>query len=257
MLIKQSFMKKMIGSVMLLAVCISCSRQQYVVANMQGQRLPIVAADYTSTNREMKALVSHYKVKMDKEMNEVIGTSTQDMTYGRPESLLTNLTSDVMQAYGEKYTNRACDLACMNVHGHRANLAKGNITIGNIFEIYSFDNTLVVLTLKGSDLLQIFDSYAKIGGAGLSSTARLVIKDEKLISATVKGLPVDQDKIYTIVTLDYLADGNDGMDAFKKALEVIEPGITVRDAMLKYIKEKAAQGEQISSVLDGRITIEK
>ena len=250
-------MKKVIGGAMLLALCFSCSRQQYVVTSLQAQRQPIVAADYPQIGGEIEVLVEKYKVKLDNEMNQVIGVSTQDMTYGRPESLLTNLTSDVMEAYGEKYTNGACDLACMNVHGHRANLAKGDITVGNIFEIYSFENTLVLIKLKGSDLLDAFESYAKMGGAGISSTVKLIVKDGKLQSATVKGKPVDKDKVYTIITLDYLADGNDGLEAFKNSLEVIEPGITLRDAMMQYVKDQTASGKEISSVLDGRITVEK
>lgn len=250
-------MKKLIGGTMLMALCFSCSQQQYVATGLQAQRYAIVTADNAQPNAGLQALVDTYKVKLDNEMNQVIGVSTQDMTYGRPESLLTNLTSDVMQAYGSKYTNGTCDLACMNVHGHRANLSKGNITVGNIFEIYSFENTLVLIKLKGSDLLDAFDSYAKMGGAGISSTVKLLIKDGKLQNATVKGLPIDKDKIYTIITLDYLADGNDGLEAFKNSTEVIEPCLTLRDAMMQYVKDQTANGKEISSVLDGRITIEK
>ena len=96
-----------------------------------------------------------------------------------------------------------------------------------------------------------------MGGSGISSTVKLLIKDGKLESATVKGLPVDKDKVYTIITLDYLADGNDGLDAFKNSIEVIEPGLTLRDAMMQYVKDQTANGKEISSVLDGRIIIEK
>ena len=105
--------------------------------------------------------------------------------------------------------------------------------------------------------MEAFESYAKMGGAGISSTVHLEVKGEKLVSATVKGKPVDQNKTYTIITLDYLADGNDGMEAFAKATEVVEPGITLRDMMMNYVKEQTAAGKTVSSVLDGRITIQK
>lgn len=249
-------MKKIIGSAMLIALCLSCSQQQYVVTSIDAQRYPIVASSYNPKDTQMQNLVEHYKDKLDNEMNQVIGTSTQAMTYGRPESLLTNLTADVMLKYGNNYTEGICDLAFVNVHGHRANLSKGDITIGNVFEIYSFENTLVVIKLKGSDLIEAFESYAKMGGAGLSSTAKLLIKNKTLESATVNGLPIDKDKTYTIITLDYLADGNDGLEVFKKSLEISEPGITLRDAMMQYIKDQTEAGKEISSVLDGRITIE-
>lgn len=253
----RKFMRKILGGTMLLALCLSCSQQQYVATNLRAQRYPIVTADYPQMNPEMQALIGHYKMKLDNEMNQVIGVSTQDMSYGRPESLLTNLTSDVMLAYGNKYTNGVCDLACMNVHGHRANLSKGNITVGNIFEIYSFENALVLIKLRGSDLLDAFRSYAEMGGSGISATAKLLIKDGKLEAATVNGLPIDKDKIYTIITLDYLADGNDGLEAFKKSLEVVETGLTLRDAMMQYVKDQTTNGKEILSVLDGRISIEK
>lgn len=250
-------MKKIVIYAILAVLCVSCSQQHYAVKSIEAQRHLLVASEYVGKAPAMSEMIGHYKRLLDKEMGQVIGTSDQDMTYERPESLLTNLTSDVMQAYGEKMTNGNCDLASMNVYGHRANLGKGSITVGHIFETYSFDNTLVLIKLKGSDLMEAFESYAKMGGAGISSTARLVVKDGKLVSATVKGKPVDADKIYTIMTLDYLAEGNDGMDAFAKATEVTEPGITLRDAMMDYVKQQTAAGKTISSAIDGRITIEK
>lgn len=233
----------------------SCSQQRYAVSSVNGQHVAIKLSPNTPVNQQELQLVAHYKGTLDSQMNEVLGLSSEYMTYTRPESLLTNLTSDVMLQYGNKHTNGNCDLASMNVHGHRANLAKGNITLGNLFETYSFENTLVLIKLKGSDLLDAFEGYAKQGGAGISSTAQLEIKDGKLLKATLKGQAIDPQKTYTIITLDYLADGNDGMNAFAKSTERLELGITLRDAMIGYVKEQTAQGKEITSALDGRITI--
>ena len=64
------------------------------------------------------------------------------------------------------------------------------------------------------------------------------------------------DKIYNVVTIDYLADGNDNMKAFQDAVSINNTGITLRDVMIDYVREQTAEGKQISSQLDGRITIE-
>jgi 2',3'-cyclic-nucleotide 2'-phosphodiesterase (5'-nucleotidase family) len=56
-----------------------------------------------------------------------------------------------MKAYGDEHLPGRCRIAVMNVHGHRATMPKGEITIGNFYEIYSFDNTIVFLDLKGTD----------------------------------------------------------------------------------------------------------
>ena len=227
---------------------------QYVITNISGQIVEMNQEQ--GTNAEMQAFVDKYKVTLDKQMNEVIGTSSEFMQKGRPESLLTNLTSDVMKAYGDQNMEGGADVSIMNVNGHRSTLPKGDLTLGNLFEVYSFDNTITFLEVKGEDLIKIFEAYARIGGAGISSNARLTISDRKLKSASLDGKSIEIDKIYNVVTIDYLADGNDNMKAFQDAVSINNTGITLRDVMIDYVREQTAEGKQISSQLDGRITIE-
>lgn len=251
-------MRKILVGAILVFVCFSCSRQQYVVSNIAAQRYPVAKSEtMNGRNAEVGKIVGKYKHLLDKEMNLVIGHAPQAMRYGRPESLLTNFTSDAMLDYTRRVVGKNCDLALMNVNGHRSNMPKGDIRVGDIYEIYSFENALVLVQLKGSDLIDVFRSYAKLGGAGISSTARLVIKDGQLYDAKIEGRPVDKDKIYTLVTLDYLVDGNDGMEDLKKAIDARPLGITLRDVIFQHIEEETKQGRQITSQLDGRISIEK
>lgn len=250
-------MKKSIFYIVVSFSLISCGvKQQYSVSNIEGERILVTATN--KPNIAMMELVEKYKIRLDKEMNVVIGTSTQNMPFDRPESLLTNLTSDAMMLLDTKYTDgEKIDLSLMNVHGHRAPLPEGNITVGDIFETYSFDNELVIVKLKGKDLNGVFDAYASMGGSGISSNVKLIItKDGKLVDAIVKGNLVDDDKIYTIVTLDYLAEGNDGLSVLKKAVSVEKTGIILRDYMMDYVKQLTKEGKAVSSKLDGRITVQ-
>ena len=228
--------------------------QEYTIVNMSGTIVEMNKEQ--GSNAEMQAFVDKYKGTLDAQMNEVVGTTSAFMQKGRPESLLTNFTSDVMKEYGDKHIENGADVAIMNVNGHRATLPKGDITLGNLFEVYSFDNTISFLEVKGEDLTKIFEANARIGGAGISSNAHLVVNDRKLKSATLDGKPIDNDKIYNVVTIDYLADGNDSMSAFRDAVSMRDTGITLRDIMIDYIREQTAQGKVITSELDGRITIE-
>lgn len=247
-------MKKILLGLALIFLCLSCSRQQYVLSNIEAQRYPVVRNEIAQPDARIVEIVGKYKHLLDKEMNQVIAYSEEYMPYGRPESLLTNFTSDVMLDYARS-TGKDCDLSLMNVNGHRSNMPQGNIKAGDIYEIYSFENALVLLQLKGNTLMDIFESYAEMGGAGVSSNVRLVIKDKQLTDATINGMAVDNDKVYTIVTLDYLADGNDGMEDMKKALGAEPLKITLRDAIFKYIEEETRQGRKIGARLDGRISV--
>lgn len=233
---------------------LSCS-PQYRITKMSGT---IVEMDDTFDEHpqlKMQSLVNTYKTELDRKMNVVIGRSKQFMDYKRPESLLTNLTSDVMKSYGDEHMPGGETIGVMNVHGHRSTLPEGDITIGNLYEIYSFDNTITFLELKGSDLDKMFDAYARIGGAGISSNVKLVIQNRKVKNVTIDGKPIDPGKIYHIVTLDYLAEGNDNMGAFRNAVSSDNTGLTLRDLMIDWVKEQTRRGEEVESVLDGRIVV--
>lgn len=255
MTVKTSFMKKILLVSLLITLFLPCFAQQYVVTSMKGEYIPVTGTN--NPDKEIADTVAYYKHRMQNVMDQVIGSSAQYMVIGKPESLLTNFTSDVMLGLDTKYTDgQPVDLTIMNVHGHRSPIPEGNITVGDVFSTYSFENELVVVRIKGSNLKEVFDGYASIGGAGISGNVKLVIKDKQLQSAKVNGLPLDRNKIYSIVTLDYLAEGNDGMKALKKAESVTNTGLTLRDFMMDYIKAKAKNGEKISSKVDGRIVIE-
>ena len=232
----------------------SCS-PQYKITNMSGTIVEMNASFDKFPHKEMESLVQSYKMELDREMNEVIGNSARLMEYGRPESLLTNLTADVMKSYGDEHLADGADVGVMNVHGHRAILPKGTVTVGNLYEIYSFDNAITFLELKGSDLKKMFDAYARIGGAGISSNVKLVIEKRKVKSVTIDGRSIDNNKIYHVVTLDYLAEGNDNMSAFRNAVTTTHSGITLRDVMIDWVREQTRRGNEIESTLDGRIVV--
>lgn len=247
---------KKFGYILMLSLCIaSCKPKQYAVVSETGQYIPVTKTNHP--DRKLQAFIGKYKSQMDTVMNQVIGQSDTYMTTGKPESLLTNLTTDVMMKIDKAHTDgKTVDLAFMNVFGIRAPIAEGPVTVGTIFSAFPFENSLVVVRLKGVYVKQLFDAIAKVEKSGVSGNVRLKIKNKKVESATLNGKLVDDNKIYTIVTLDYLAEGNDGMDAFKKSESVEQTGLTLRDYMLDYVKELTKENKKLTSKIDGRILIE-
>lgn len=241
--------------IVLLAVSLLSCKSQYQIACIEGTIIEIDSTFDSHFHLKMHNLVHSYKEELDTEMDEVIGYSVERMDYRRPESLLTNLTSDVMKVYGDEHLPQGVDVSVMNVNGHRASMSKGSVTVGNLYEIYSFDNTITFLELKGNDLKKIFDAYARIGGAGISSNVKLVIDNRKVKSVTIDDKPIDNDRIYQIVTLDYLAEGNDNMSAFVNAISITDSGVTLRDVMIDWVRDQTRQGNEIKSILDGRIEV--
>lgn len=204
------------------------------------------------------AFIAPYKQQVDSIMSPVVGVADHYMYAMKPESDLSNLATDILVWAGKLY-NEQPDFAVYNMGGLRAAIAKGNVTVGDIVDVAPFENKICFLTLSGEKVLELFHQLAHTGGEGVSHAVRLVINTKgELISATINGKEVDPKASYRIATLDYVAAGNDKMDAFKSKTNVNQPNDAsnnVRYIIMKYFKEKAAQGETVSAHKEGRITI--
>lgn len=76
------------------------------------------------------------------------------------------------------------------------------------------------------------------------------------MQATVAGKPVADDKLYTVATIDYLAEGNDGMAALIQAEKRDCPqGATLRGLFMDYVERQTAAGKKLTSRMEGRITV--
>lgn len=141
----------------------------------------------------------------------------------------------------------------------RAAFAQGEVTYGDVVEVAPFENKICFLTLKGDKLLELFSQISKRGGEGVSHGVELVINDEKeMVSVLLNGEEIDPAASYRVATIDYVAEGNDGMTAFKSATDINAPSEeknNVRYIIMEYFREQAAAGNAVNSEIEGRITI--
>ena len=256
-------MKKYIGFVpllpgMALAVCLllAACRPAYEVTKVEGR---LVAMDSTWDARPDSAAVAlllPYVNKVDSAMQHVLGRAAVSMEAGRPESLLSNLIADVLREAAAKTLGRSADMGLVNMGGLRSSLTRGDITLENVYEILPFENTLCVMTLKGRVLRQLFENIAVRRGEGVSGVKLVVSKDGRLLEASVDGQPVDDERTYTVATLDYLAEGNDGMYALRQAeSSVCPPNATLRSLFIDYVERQAKQGKAVTARMEGRIVL--
>jgi 2',3'-cyclic-nucleotide 2'-phosphodiesterase (5'-nucleotidase family) len=139
-----------------------------------------------------------------------------------------------------------------NVGGLRNNMPEGIVRRGDIMLISPFENYLVVLEMKGSDLLELMRNIAAVKGEAVSSSVRMEITaDGQLLSCTIGGKEIDPERTYTVATIDYLAEGNDKMYALKKAVKRHDIGLLARDAMMEYVIKHRI----IDSKMEGRIVV--
>ncbi|WP_316839010.1 5'-nucleotidase C-terminal domain-containing protein [Pedobacter gandavensis] len=201
-----------------------------------------------------------YKIKMDQEMNTVIGHSDVlmeklDKKDGKPvaENLLRNFFSDALFHEALKY-DPTIDFAMPSTNGGiRVALPKGDIKLSNVFEVMPFENEMMLYVLSPADVQNLLEYIAKTGGQPVAGL-RMKIVNDKPTDVMIQGKPLDPKRNYKILTSDYVAEGGDNVQSFKKAIEKKIMGIRMRDALITYIKENQAAGKTINPKLDGRIT---
>ena len=242
------------GCILVSQSFLSC-RSSQKISSIKGDMINISSQwDQVPDNKAL-TIVAPYKAKVDSIMSPIIGRSEMDMEAKRPESLLSNLIADILRNATIPHTGHPADLGIINIGGLRSSLNKGDITFGNIYEILPFQNTLCIVYIKGKNLKELMQNIVSVGGEGVSNL-ELIANKQEIVSVSIGGKPIDDEKIYEVATVDYLAEGNDKMIALQKAerKEYIETE-TVRELFLNYVKALNAEGKGVTSRIEGRIQL--
>ena len=81
-----------------------------------------------------------------------------------------------------------------------------------------------------------------------------------LVSALLFGKPVDPAAHYRVATIDYVAQGNDGLSAFKDGTDLNSPQNELDNArflIMNYFKYMQAQGKAVDAQVEGRVRFEQ
>ena len=188
---------------------------------------------------------------MEREMNVQLGYAPEDLWVAAPECPMLNWATDALWEAAKRVYDGKVDIAIVNMGGMRCTWYAGPVTRGNVFEVMPFDNRLVVLTLKGSDILDLCQSFATYGGQGVAGM-RVKTKGDKLKEVTIGGKPVNPNGLYTVATSDYLSGGADHMDALTRYVEYWNSDLLIRDLYVQAVREQ----DTIRAAVDGRMTME-
>lgn len=234
--------------------------QNYKVCGIERTRILVDSTFDAMIPDEAVEYLAPYKHVVDSMMEPVVGHVAKSMRVYRPESPLSNLMADILlwasDAYGEKP-----DMAVYNMGGIRANLTQGPVTLGNVVDMAPFENKICFLTLSGKHLLELFQDIAEAKGEGISKGVRMVMtRNKELVSVTINGKEIDPNGAYRIATIDYLAHGNDHLNAFLKKTDFVAPADAsnnTRELIANYFRAMEAKGIVVDSDVEGRVTVIK
>lgn len=236
---------------MLVLTSLYACQQPKQVIGATAEAIPVDASADAIEDTVYLAQLAPVKADLEREMNVQIGYAPEDLWVDAPECPMLNWASDALWEAAKKLYPGKVDIAIVNMGGMRCAWPKGPITRGNVFELMPFDNQLVVLTLKGEDVLALCESFARYGGQGVAGM-RVTVIDNKLANVTVGGKPVDPKGSYTVATSDYLSGGADHMDALTRYTEYWNSERLIRELYLEAVQTQ----DTIRAAVDGRMTMQ-
>jgi 2',3'-cyclic-nucleotide 2'-phosphodiesterase (5'-nucleotidase family) len=220
------------------------------LVRMEAQLIPVknVQAD-PSMSKTLEPFNDRVKTKMA----ELIAEATEDLTYSRTmESPLANMVADAFREKGRT------QIAIHNVGGIRSRIVRGKVTWGNAFEVLPFQNTLVTLKLTGAQLRKTLER-GLTSTVGLPAVSGLRVQFDRskppgqqvVHAVLLDGSTLEDSRLYSVTTNDFVLAGGDGYDEFAKGTDIIDSGIFLRDVLVEYVKAHRT----ISPKLDGRIVV--
>ncbi|MBP5218579.1 MAG: 5'-nucleotidase C-terminal domain-containing protein [Bacteroidales bacterium] len=190
------------------------------------------------------------------EVKQVVGYSTREMPRLKPECELYDWFIDELMRATADSTGKKVDIGISNRGGIRIDMPAGEILCDDIQSMFPFKNNLCYVALRGKDVRAVLDQMAATSFQILGGV-KVVAKNGKIVSATVDGEPLDDEKVYGVATINFLLDGGDGYFIGKNAVETIYCNGWIYDTILNYVRSLTAAGKPIEFEDQHWITIIK
>lgn len=201
------------------------------------------------------SIIEDYAAEVKEKMDVKLGYAPYNINRGTPESALGNLTADGLIWMAKQFHNVDADVAVYNTGGVRANISKGNVTLGDVYAVYPFDNVLSIITITGSKLKKLM--YKVPNSLYVNAGVKIIAQESGWVdSITINGKSIDNNKNYTVATIDFISDNDGYTEIFSNPTKRTDSVEIIRDYFGEYFKYLAKQNNgNITASKDGRVTI--
>ncbi len=233
------------------SVVVSCAKQNYTVTKIEGKKIEISGKQSNTTEpivgetaKEIESFIKPYRENVDKDLSEILAYCPETLDKSKGEwqtvigSFLADITLEKTNKIFQTRENKSIDICILNHGGIRSIIPKGNVTARTAFEVMPFENTSIVISLKGEQILEMTSYFiSEKKPHPLSGITFTIEKDKSVSSILIQGKPLDVTKIYYVVTSDYLSNGGDNMNFFKKGTAKFDLDYKLRNILIDYFKE--------------------
>ncbi len=209
-------------------------------------------------NADVAKIVDEARTAADKEGTKVVATVSDSFMRGSnlggdpgsnrgTESTANNMIAQSALIALENFLGTELDFGIMNAGGVRADLAKGEVTYKQAFDVQPFGNDISVAKVKGSTLKEMLENQWKSAkddrprlDIGLSDNVAYTYnpdapQGERILNITIDGKDVDLDKEYSFAASSFLLSGGDAFIDPYKVIDRNDVGYNDLQAFIDYL----------------------
>ena len=154
------------------------------------------------------------------------------------------------------------EVAVTNTLGIRDNFYAGPITLEDMYNVFPFENTLVIMYLSGREMQELCDfitersasrgcqSQAQVAGLKFTMNCGQVITNYKNPGSyqhpaeeiQVNGVALDEAATYKVAVNDYIGNGGSGFKVLKRNTTKVDTGVPLRTTLIDYMTRNATCG---------------
>jgi 2',3'-cyclic-nucleotide 2'-phosphodiesterase (5'-nucleotidase family) len=214
-------------------------------------------------DQRVSSEIGSYLSKLENIYSKVIGrTSTEIDTrrdqVRRAENGFGNLLADILRDFYKS------DIALINggaIRGNKQYPAGTPITRGDIHRELPFNNRIIEIKVSGRQIIDGLENglsrikdlkgrFPHISGMNVEYDPSLP-SGHRIVKVTIGEQLLEEDKTYTLATLDYIASGGDGYTAFTNCDRLAKIG--GGKLFWEYVRNYVANQNEIAPKVDGRM----
>jgi 5'-nucleotidase / UDP-sugar diphosphatase len=198
---------------------------------LSGMDTKVVAVTGGAPDAETAKRIAEWQTKVDQALGRKIGFTKAGIPQDSP--LMAKWVAGAVRS------QLNTDAVILNKGGLRNGLPAGDVTLGSVYSVMPFENSLLTVKLKGEDLAkQLANPDALV--AGFTAAGKGKFKD-------AAGKALDPQKEYTVATVEYLYFGGDGFDFEKLDADPAETGMAWQTPVVEWTE---AQGSTATKPLE-------
>ncbi len=232
----------------------SCKKEKHLV-KIEGTRIEI--NESISGNSDIESFIKPYRENVRKNLDSVLAyaSETYSKRDGKLNTAIGNLMADIVLEQANPIfrsrTENTINMVLLNYGGIRASIPKGNVTARTAYQIMPFENSIVVVEMKGNHIKKLIEYLQKSQQAHPISGLKLTVDSNfDIAKALINNKEIKDEETYFVATNDYLYDGGSEMYFFKQGGKSYTLNYKIRNAMIDYFKKV----DTIAPIVDDRFT---